>query len=83
MDFSVILINAVTLIASKREVAARICRFSVERMSSYETGDKSLYQWFCFRQITRAKQRRLVTVAKQFLLGCFYRKAGNTRKRVQ
>jgi len=25
-------------------LAERLCRFSVERMSSYETGDKSLYE---------------------------------------
>ena len=40
---SCILCIAVTLIALKREVAAEHCRFSVERMSSYKTGDKSLY----------------------------------------
>ena len=32
----VIMINVVTLIAWKREVAAESCGFSVERMSSYE-----------------------------------------------
>jgi hypothetical protein len=32
------------MIAVKREVAAGSCRFSVERMSSYKTGDKSLYK---------------------------------------
>ena len=33
------------MIAMKREVAAsQMAGFSVERMSSYETGDKSLYQ---------------------------------------
>ena len=31
------------MIAVKREVAAHCGRFSVERMSSYETDDKSLY----------------------------------------
>ena len=35
--------NRCDMIALKREVAAGICRFSVERMSSYKTGDKSLY----------------------------------------
>lgn len=36
--------TVVTLIAMKREVAAmNFAGFSVERMSSYETGDKSLY----------------------------------------
>ena len=35
--------TVVTLIAMKREVAAGFRRFSVERMSSYKTGDKSLY----------------------------------------
>ena len=35
--------TVVTLIALKREVAVDTGRFSVERMSSYETGDKSLY----------------------------------------
>jgi small subunit ribosomal protein S10 len=50
----------------KREVAALVAGYSVERMSSYETGDKSLYQWFCHEQITRAQRRRLVTVAKHF-----------------
>lgn len=36
--------TVVTLIAVKREVAACKSRCSVERMSSYETGDKSLYK---------------------------------------
>ena len=45
-----IISNVVTLIALKREVAAKPGRFSVERRSSYETGDKSLYHIiFCHR----------------------------------
>ena len=32
------------MIAMKREVAAGVRRFSVERMSSLKTGDKSLYK---------------------------------------
>lgn len=39
----VIIFDVVTLIAVKREVALQMQRFSVERMSSLETGDKSLY----------------------------------------
>ena len=39
-----IVATVVTLIALKREVAALVAGYSVERMSSYETGDKSLYQ---------------------------------------
>ena len=40
----IIIASVVTLIALKREVAADSNRrFSVERMSSYKTGDKSLY----------------------------------------
>ena len=51
-----IISRVVTLIAWKREVATNSLglesgRFSVERMSSYETGDKSLYPiFFCFDQ---------------------------------
>ena len=43
-EHSCIIATVVTLIAEKREVAVHDAGFSVERMSSYETGDKSLYQ---------------------------------------
>ena len=38
------IIKCCGMIAMKREVAAHSCRCSVERMSSQETGDKSLYK---------------------------------------
>lgn len=37
--------NCCDMIAMKREVAALISRFSVERMSSLKTDDKSLYKF--------------------------------------
>jgi len=36
--------NVVTLIALKCEVAMEFIGFYMERMSSYKTGDKSLYK---------------------------------------
>ncbi len=49
-------IIAVALIAMKREVAAANGRFSVERMSSQETGDKSLYH---IRSTSKVERRAI------------------------
>jgi hypothetical protein len=60
------------MIALKREVAALVAGYSVERMSSYETGDKSLYQGSSASGREHVRNSAdLVTVAKQFCLAVF------------
>ena len=76
--------NVVTLIAVMREVATFV-GFYAERMSSYETGDKSLYQrvsavW----QIRRVEQMRFgMDEGKSACPIFFTERAGNTRRSVQ
>ena len=67
-----------TLIALKREVAAGFRRFSVERMSSFQTDDKSLY-----RVGPLIRKQRVAPVCQKACRGLFvWQEDGNARKRV-